>query len=313
MSDLARKLIRTAKEKRLTSLELGRCGLTELPEQLFALEWLEEFVVSNSYWDREKEKWIESPNQGEPNRLSQIPGSISRLSKLRTLYIMGDPANPCEIRDLSPLATLANLAWLDVYWTKVSDLSPLEKLTNLQWLTASGTQVSDLSPLEKVTSLTALAVSGTPVSDLSPLATLVDLQWLQVADTPVSDLSSLEKLTNLQTFGVSGTQVRDLSSLEKLTNLQTLDVSDTQVRDLAPLLPLIEKSIPVKWDKRWWEGSGIYVKDCPLSHPLPEIVQQGNEAILNYFRQIEEQGGTEPLYEARCLSSVSQGRARLRS
>jgi hypothetical protein len=39
MSDLALKLIRTAKEKRLASLELGRCGLTELSEELFALEW----------------------------------------------------------------------------------------------------------------------------------------------------------------------------------------------------------------------------------------------------------------------------------
>ena len=32
------------------------------------------------------------------------------------------------------------------------------------------------------------------------------------------------------------------------------------------------------------EGNGIYVEDCPLTNPPPEIVKQGNDAILNYFR-----------------------------
>ena len=42
MSELAFKRIREAKEKRLTRLDLGNCGLTELPEELFELTWLEE-------------------------------------------------------------------------------------------------------------------------------------------------------------------------------------------------------------------------------------------------------------------------------
>jgi internalin A len=298
MSDLALKLIRTAKEKRLTRLELGRCGLTELPEELFVLEWLEELVVSNVYWDDEKAKWIESQNQGQPNRLSRIPGSISRLIKLRELFIMGDLGNPWELRDLTPLATLANLQDLYVFDTQVSDLSPLEKLTNLQRLYVGATHVSDLSPLEKLTNLQWLVVDATQVSDLSSLKKLTKLQGLYVDHTPVSDLLPLERLTNLQMLTVNHTPVSDLSPLEKLTNLQMLAVSETQVNDLRPLLALIEKGIPVEWDKSWWKGSGIYVQDCPLTQPLPEIVQQGNEAILNYFRQIEEQGGTEPLYEA---------------
>ncbi len=56
MSELALKLIAEAKEKRLISLDLGNSGLTELPDELFELEWLEElnlgvffmtFVYSN--------------------------------------------------------------------------------------------------------------------------------------------------------------------------------------------------------------------------------------------------------------------------
>ena len=52
-----------------------------------------------------------------------------------------------------------------------------------------------------------------------------------------------------------------------------------------PLRALIEKGVPVKWSAKTWEGDGIYVEDCPLVNPPAEIVQQGNEAILNYFRE----------------------------
>jgi internalin A len=45
----------------------------------------------------------------------------------------------------------------------------------------------------------------------------------------------------------------------------------------------------------------LEVDDNPLSNLPKEIVRQGNEAILNYFRQIEEQEGSVPLYEAKLL------------
>jgi internalin A len=53
-----------------------------------------------------------------------------------------------------------------------------------------------------------------------------------------------------------------------------------------------------------WSGydgtNGIFIQDCPLIHPPPEIAQQGNAAILNYFREREQQG-TDTLYEAKML------------
>ena len=44
MSELALQRIREAKEQRLTRLDLGNCGLTELPDELFELTWLEELI-----------------------------------------------------------------------------------------------------------------------------------------------------------------------------------------------------------------------------------------------------------------------------
>jgi len=42
------------------------------------------------------------------------------------------------------------------------------------------------------------------------------------------------------------------------------------------------------------------VEDCPLRHPSPEIVQEGPEAVLNYFREIQAQG-VDWLFEAKLL------------
>jgi hypothetical protein len=47
MSALALKIINEAKEQRRTKLNLGNCGLTELPDELFELTWLEELNLSN--------------------------------------------------------------------------------------------------------------------------------------------------------------------------------------------------------------------------------------------------------------------------
>lgn len=44
----------------------------------------------------------------------------------------------------------------------------------------------------------------------------------------------------------------------------------------------------------------ICLAGCPLSHPPREIAQQGKAAILNYFREREQQG-TDTLYEAKLL------------
>ncbi|MFC4223724.1 leucine-rich repeat domain-containing protein, partial [Lysinibacter cavernae] len=49
--------------------------------------------------------------------------------------------------DLTPLAELTNLDWLDLSGTPITDLTPLAELTNLDWLDLSGTPITDLSPL----------------------------------------------------------------------------------------------------------------------------------------------------------------------
>ena len=50
--------------------------------------------------------------------------------------------NSNSIKDLSPLAGLTNLTWLNLSQNNITDLSPLAELTNLTWLDIGGNNLS---------------------------------------------------------------------------------------------------------------------------------------------------------------------------
>ena len=134
---------------------------------------------------------------------------------------------------------------------------------------------------------------------MAPLAGLSSLQWLTASGTRVSDLAALAGLSVLRWIDVTHTQFSDLRPLAGLSSLRALNVSHTKVTDLSPLIPLIRCGLSVKWSSAA-AGNGIYVASCPLINPPPEIANQGNKAILNYFAE-RAAGGVDHLYEAKML------------
>jgi Leucine-rich repeat (LRR) protein len=116
----------------------------------------------------------------------------------------------------------------------------------------------------------------------------------------LADIRPLSGLTALQSLDVSGTQVSDLGPLSGLTALQSLNVRGTQVSDLSALTPLIATGCPCAGVHCFREFLAFASENCPLTNPPPEIVKQGNEAILNYFEE-RRRGGIDHLYEAKML------------
>ncbi|MGR9036889.1 MAG: leucine-rich repeat domain-containing protein, partial [Gammaproteobacteria bacterium] len=314
MSKLALQLIAENKKTRSPFLDLGNCGLTEVPIEIGELVWLEELSFAS--------EWVPFDLIGSAHKFSQNKGGVNDITqltagnfrKIKTLFGMTIPNSPFfklinlkrlylnhgSFEDISPLSSLAALQQLDISNTRITDLSPLICLVNLQNLDISFTRVDDLSPLSNLMQLKGLIVSSPLLTDLSPLAGLLNLQYISVSNTRVMDLSSISGLINLQSLNVSNTPVRNLSALSNLTNLQLINVSSTRVIDLSPLILLIKKDLPVKSSKSLGEGKGIFVADCNLKNPPAEIVKQGNAAILNYFDEKAKQG-TDHLYEAKML------------
>jgi internalin A len=288
MSKLALKLIAENKKTRSTFLDLGNCGLTEVPEEIGELVWLEGLLFTG-VWTVNDNKTLISNNSGPQNKLFRLA-----------------PATYCQSNpESSPFFRLVNLRWLclsDRFFEPMtfSDLSPLSGLKNLRTLYVPNAPVTDLTPLSDLKNLLWLDISNTQVTDLTPLADSKNLQMLFASNTKVTDLKPLSDFVNLERLEVSNTSVKDVRPLSGLANLQALDITETQVNDLSPLLGLISEGLPVEMGQQIWWTNGIFVSNCPMTNPPMEIVNQGNAAILNYFHEQAIQG-TDHLHEAKML------------
>ena len=251
MSELALALIAKEKEAKTGSLDLGRCGLTQLPEELFALAHLEELTISNRYWDYEQRKWIPSQNKGAYNLLSgDLSSSFTRLSRLKTLRIGGsgsisDPVTGLllindfwNLKNITPLKELQQLNTLDLRSNKLSDISPLKELQQLNTLDLRYNKLSDISPLKELQQLNTLYLSDNNLSDISPLKELQQLNTLDLRSNKLSDISPLKELQQLNTLDLRYNKLSDISPLKELQQLNTLDLSSNNLSDISPLKEL---------------------------------------------------------------------------
>ena len=209
------------------------------------------------------------------------------------------------ISDVSPLANLTQLTWLNLWDTAVSDVSPLANLTQLTRLELVSIPVSDVSPLANLTQLTYLRLDFTPVSDVSPLANLTQLTWLSLEGTAVSDVSPLANLTQLTTLWLKfATAVSDVSPLANLTQLTTLHLISTAVSDVSPLANLTQLTT------LWLTGTAVsdvsaltsltnleslVLAGCPLNAAarqthIPTIQANGTEVAFDPFKPIQLPG-----------------------
>ena len=311
-------LIAENKRTKAKFLYLGECGLTGVPAEVGELVWLESLSLADNYsmWDGQQWQYVSTQESEQTNSGLTDLAPLAGLSALRSLAISNTQvrdltplvglsalqtfiASSTQVSDVAPLAGLTALQSLNLSRTQVTDLRPLAGLSALQSLDVSSTNVSDLVLLAGLSALQSLNVHSTKVSDLMPLAGLKDLRKLVVFFTKVDDLTPLVGLGKLRNVHLGATLVNDPSPLGGLPDLREVNISKTQVADLSSLVGLIKRGLRVTWSLAE-VGEHIAVEDCPLTNPPPEIVKQGNEAILNYFRE-REVGGVDHLYEAKML------------
>ncbi len=225
-------------------------------------------------------------------QLTELVGNLCEklvcLTNLTSLELLGNGIGKSGAKHLS---VLSNLTSLNLGNNKIGDVGAkyLSVLSNLTSLVLWDNQIGDAGAkyLSVLSNLTSLDLSGNKIGD--------------------AGANHLISLANLGYLGLGRTAITNLTPFSDLRFLQSLVVTGTQVADLSPVKELIKKGIPARWDEEYSHSVGIFVKDCPLLHPSPEIMQQGPEAVLNYFQEIETQG-VDKLREAKVLL-VGEGRA----
>ena len=126
---------------------------------------------------------------------------------------------------------LINLTDLFLLGNQISDVTPLAELTELPYLNLNFNQISDITPLAELTCLQGLELGHNQISDITPLTGLTNLQHLYLRDNQISDTMPLARLTNLWNLDLGGNQISDITSLTGLTNLQDLDLTGNQIAE----------------------------------------------------------------------------------
>ncbi len=222
---------------------------------------------------------------------------IKPLKNIQDLHFLDISYN--QITDFNSLQRFRNLHTLDVSKNPITDYSFLQKLPNLKELELCKNQLSDIHFLDDLQMLQKLGLSGNKISDYSLLEKLPRIESLDLRGNQIADIHFLQKLQNLNTLDLSDNKIEYIRFLENLQNLHTLDLSNNKISDISPLLFLIQKGILVSLEQLDFEDKKIKLFGNPITTPPIEIVKEGNQAILNYFKELEE--GEEAVYEAKLL------------
>jgi len=215
-----------------------------------------------------------------PNDIQTLYISSNQISKIEnlpndihTLYI-----NSNQISNIENLPQ--NIHNLDI---RSNQISNIENLPNdIQRLDISSNQISKIENLPQ--NIHNLDIRSNQISKIENLPN--DIQRLYIRSNQISKIENLPN--DIQTLDISSNQISKIENLPQ--NIHTLGISHNQIKDLKPLLPFIEKRIKYNISKN------------PIENPPMDIVKQGDKAILNYFKQLEEEEGKqEYLFEAKLL------------
>ncbi len=272
-------LIDKAAEEQWDTLDLSGNELTELPSEIGKLTKLKTLILGK--WDKKKVKLI-------GNNLTSLPPKIVQLSSLQTLSLKYNKLSnlPLEIGQLSSLKTL------DLSDNQLSSLpSEIGQLSSLQTLSLRNNQLSSLpAEIGQLSSLQTLSLRNNQLSSLpSEIGQLSSLQTLSLGNNQLSSLpAEIGQLSSLQTLSLDKNQLSSLpSEIGQLSSLQRLALDKNQLSSLPAEIGQLSSLQTL---------SPSY---NPLEKPPLEIIEQGIEAIRDYFRDLKE--GVDTIYEAKLL------------
>ncbi len=146
------------------------------------------------------------------------------------------------IADVSPLAGLNRLVWLNLGGNQIVDIGPLSQLTGLRTAILYGNRIADVSPLTGLGNLTLLDLDGNEITDAGPVANLTRLRWLNLSNNRVAGTLALAQMTVLENLQLERTGLTELPEMSDMINLKSLNLTGNQLTDISGLsgLPSLE-------------------------------------------------------------------------
>ncbi|MEH1872769.1 COR domain-containing protein [Nostoc sp.] len=238
------KKIREAKEKQLKRLDLSndwnidnKKKLTEIPAEVFELEWLEVLNLSGNQITTLPEAIAHLQQLTtldlSGNQITTLPEAITRLQQFTSLDLSHNQLNTLP----EAITRLQQLTFLYLSHNQLNTLpEAIAELQQLIFLDLSRTQLTTLSEgIASLQQLTSLDLSDNQLTTLpEAIAHLQKLTFLDLSGNQITTLpEAIARLQQLTTLNLSGNQLTTLpEAIARLQQLTTLDLSRTQLRTL---------------------------------------------------------------------------------
>jgi len=224
---------------------------------------------------------------------------ISLVSKLKLIEHIDIEGN--LISDISPLQNLKYLKVADLANNEIQDISPLQELKQIEELYLRNNRINDLSSLLEIPyfqKTNAIYLQGNQIDNISIISRFRQLTYLDLSNNNLEDITPLRELAKLRKLRLENNNIKNLIPLKKLKNLELLALNYNSIENLPKWITKFKMKI--KCDDNSFNTGFLSLSQNPIITPPIEIVKQSNEAIKNYFEQLDIES-KQYLFETKLL------------
>lgn len=197
MTKKAIENITKEKEFKTCKLNLGWCGLSEIPAELLEMYWLEELYLGS-------------------NEINEIK-NLEVLTNLKSLNLTNN-----KITEIKNLECLTNLVKFEIANNEITEIKNLDYLKNLEILSLSGNQITEIKNLECLIKLKELSLDRNKISELKNLSRLQNLEYLSLSSNRIIEIQNLTSLRNLEFLDLCKNNISKVEKLPLLLELTSL-------------------------------------------------------------------------------------------
>ncbi|MDO5980565.1 COR domain-containing protein [Flavivirga spongiicola] len=286
MHEKISRILETEKVNKTGILDLSNCEIVSIAKEvpnLLEFNWLYQLNLSNNKIINiecipESVKWLYI-HKNEISEIKNIP------NKTQTLIISHNFIS--KIENLPN--NIKNLSLFD------NNIRKIEKIPNgVELINLSKNNIRKINKLPINAQFINLSYNKIVQLENIPL----DTQIIDLSHNQISEIKNIPN--NIQSFDLSNNRISEIKNIPN--NIQSFDLSNNEINEIYELIPFLQIGFELvySFENVNVTENCIKIKNNPIHIPPKEYLNQGTEAVLNYFSQLELQGG-EYLYEAKLL------------